>query len=214
MSTAEDAAAVRQPLTRPRIMQAALDLVDRDGLEALTMRRVAAGLGVEAMSLYHHVPNKEAILDGVLDLVVATADLPTGDVTAAEWIRGTAEAFRRLALNHPRVFPLLTSRPIPVADPAAAAPLEAGLAAFAKLGLSPATGYAAMQAVLVSFLSLGLLESQVVNAPHPGATSRIELSPDDFPLVSAVPHLDLDGGLIWSSLIEALVRGLAEPGSR
>jgi hypothetical protein len=100
-------------------------------------------------------------------------------------------------------------------DPAAAVPLEAGLAAFAKLGLSPATGYAALQAVLVSFLSLGLLESQPVLAAHPDARSRIvELPPDDFPFLSVVPHLDLDGGLIWSSLVEALVRGLTEPDGR
>lgn len=203
----------RRPLTHARILRAALTIVDREGLEALSMRRVASRLGVGAMSLYYYVPNKGAILDGVYDLVVAKAELPNGEVTAAQWVRGAAEAFRRLALEHPRAYPLLTSRPIPLVDPAAAQPMEAGLAAFGRHGMNAAEAYAALQAVCVSLLSLGQLESQAKLHPESGAASQVSgLPPDRFPLLSAVPGLPVDRDEIWSSLVEMLVRGLGEPG--
>jgi AcrR family transcriptional regulator len=66
----------RKPLSRERILEAAMAVADRGGVDAVTMRRVAEELGVEAMSLYHHVPNKDAILDGVVDVVFAAIDLP------------------------------------------------------------------------------------------------------------------------------------------
>ncbi|MDP9101781.1 MAG: TetR family transcriptional regulator [Actinomycetota bacterium] len=199
---------MRRPLSRERILQAALELMDAEGLETLTMRRVAADLGVEAMSLYHHVPNKDGILEGVFDLVIAKADLPTGAVTAAQWIQGAADSFRRLAVEHPRIFPLLTSRPIPLTDEAAAEPLEAGLAAFGRLGLSASEAYAAVQAVSVSLLAIGLLESQLLLDPDPSAASRVaEVSTERFPLLHALPDLELDPGLVWSCLVTALVRG-------
>ena len=73
----------RPPLTRERIVRAALELVDRSGLDALTMRRLGAALGVEAMSLYKHVPNKRAILDGIRELLIAdfAASLPIEPAT-------------------------------------------------------------------------------------------------------------------------------------
>ncbi len=203
---------MRRPLSRARIVAAALEVVDAEGLDALSMRRVAARLGVEAMSLYHHVANKEAIIEGLLDLLVAEADLPRGDVSATEWIRGTAEAFRRLAQMHPKAFPLLTSRPLPLVDPAAAEPLETGLAAFARLGMDPASAYAAVQAVSLSLLSLGMLESQVeLNPDTDEASSLADLPEGQFPLLRAVPGLSVDQSLIWSSLVDALVLGLTNP---
>lgn len=71
--TAQPAESVdpKRPLSRERVLRAAVDLADREGIRALTMRRLAEDLGVEAMSLYYHVANKEALLDGVVDLIVA-----------------------------------------------------------------------------------------------------------------------------------------------
>ena len=63
--------AARQPVTRARIFATALALLDREGPAALSMRRLGEVLGVEAMSLYHHVPNKAAILDGLFEAVLA-----------------------------------------------------------------------------------------------------------------------------------------------
>lgn len=192
-------------------MRAGLTIVDREGVDALSMRRVASRLGVGAMSLYHYVPNKSAILDGVFDLVIANAELPIGDVTAEEWVRGAADAFRRLALEHPRVFQLLTSQPMPMVDIAAAEPMEAGLAAFARHGMEPGEAYAALQAVCVSLLSLGHLESRAaLNSGSDAASHVSDLPSTRFPLLRAVPDLPVDRDEIWNSLVRMLVRGLGD----
>jgi AcrR family transcriptional regulator len=190
-------------------MRAALAIVDRDGVDALSIRGVASRLGVSPMSLYYYVPNKDAILDGVYDLLIAKAELPTGEVSAAQWVRGAAEAFRRLAVQHPRAYPLLTSQPMPLGDAAAAEPMEAGLAAFARHGMDAAEAYATLQAVGVALLSLGQLESQAVLHPDSDSASQVtELSADRFPLLSAVPALPVEPDEIWNSLVLLLVRGL------
>ena len=87
----------RPPLTRERVFQAAVDLADRDGLGALTMRRLGAELGVEAMSLYKHVTNKEEILDGIIELILGQIETPQG---GADW----KEAMRRRAISAREVF--------------------------------------------------------------------------------------------------------------
>jgi AcrR family transcriptional regulator len=85
-------ATTRHPLTRDRILQAALELVDERGLEALTMRRLGQQLGFEAMSLYNYVANKEDVIDGMLELVLAEAELPR---TVDDW----ASAVRETAIS-------------------------------------------------------------------------------------------------------------------
>jgi AcrR family transcriptional regulator len=72
----------RKPLNRDRVLRAAIVLADAEGIEALSMRRLAKELGVEAMSLYNHVDNKDEILDGIVDLVASEFDLPSG---AGDW---------------------------------------------------------------------------------------------------------------------------------
>jgi len=64
----------RAGLSREQVLDAALDLVDRDGVGALSMRRLGAELGVEAMTLYHYLPNKDALLDGIVERVMAQAE--------------------------------------------------------------------------------------------------------------------------------------------
>ncbi|HSK23347.1 MAG TPA: TetR/AcrR family transcriptional regulator C-terminal domain-containing protein [Egicoccus sp.] len=101
-------APARARLSRQRVLRAAVSLADREGLEALTMRRLAGELGVEAMSLYHHVANKEAILDGVIEVVTdevmaavggADAPAPQDDWQAA--MRARILAARTVLLRHP-----------------------------------------------------------------------------------------------------------------
>jgi len=87
-------AAPREPMSRDRVLRAAIDLADASGIEALSMRRLAQSLGVEAMTLYYYVANKGALLDGVADIVTAEIELPTpGATPGATWkteIRKTA----------------------------------------------------------------------------------------------------------------------------
>jgi AcrR family transcriptional regulator len=90
----------RIPLSRDRILRTALDLADASGLEALTMRRLGNELGYEAMSLYRHIANKDDLLDGMLDLVLAEWDLPDGD-DAVEAIRTTARSVHQGLRRHP-----------------------------------------------------------------------------------------------------------------
>ncbi|MEU5962059.1 TetR/AcrR family transcriptional regulator [Micromonospora parva] len=112
------AKAVRQPLSRERVLAAAVALADAEGVKALTMRRLAADLGVEAMSLYHHLPAKEALLDGVVETVVAEigAAAVAGNATNGgdeDWrtrLRRQFLAARQIMLRHPWMPGLLGSR--------------------------------------------------------------------------------------------------------
>jgi len=91
----------RLPLTRERVLRAAIDLADRGGIEALSMRRLGQELDVEAMALYRHVRDKADLLDGVVDLVVGEIDgLPAGDDWKAT-LRAQAMAARAVMLRHP-----------------------------------------------------------------------------------------------------------------
>ncbi|WP_083770072.1 TetR/AcrR family transcriptional regulator [Beutenbergia cavernae] len=92
------------------MLQAAIRVADRGGVQAITMRKVAQELGVEAMSLYHHVPGKEALLDGVVDTVFAAIDLPA---TGGDWrdaIRARAASARTVLTAHSWALGLLDSR--------------------------------------------------------------------------------------------------------
>jgi AcrR family transcriptional regulator len=91
----------RTPLTRERILGAAVELADREGLDSLSMRRLADELGAGAMSLYHYVPNKEELVAGMIDLVFAEIELPTTDVDWKAAMRRRA-ASTRAALNRHR----------------------------------------------------------------------------------------------------------------
>lgn len=101
----------RLPLSRRRVLEAAVRFVDREGLDALSMRKLGAELGVEAMSLYNHVPNKDALLDGMVEVLLGELWIPRGGAGWEERVREAYRSFRRLALAHPNVFPLLVLRP-------------------------------------------------------------------------------------------------------
>src|SRR5438046_9742917 len=95
------AATSRAPLSRDRILQAALELVDEGGIEALSMRKLGQKLGFEAMSLYNHVANKDDLIDGILDLVLAEGELPSPD---GEWdaaVRESAISVHAALQPHP-----------------------------------------------------------------------------------------------------------------
>src|SRR5690348_15738085 len=99
----------RPKISRDRVLDAALDLVARFGIAGLSMRKLGAELGVEAMTLYYYFPNKDAILDGLVERVVLRAlMIPTGPPEAwAEWLRALAISFHRELLRHPRLVPLI-----------------------------------------------------------------------------------------------------------
>jgi AcrR family transcriptional regulator len=100
----------RAPLSRERVLGAAVALADEGGLEALTMRKLGRRLGVEAMSLYNHVANRDDILDGMIDLVVNEIDLPPQEVDWREAMRRRAISARDVFSRHPWASILIDSR--------------------------------------------------------------------------------------------------------
>jgi TetR/AcrR family transcriptional regulator, tetracycline repressor protein len=132
----------RQVLDRRRIVQAALELVDEQGLEALSMRKLGAALGVEAMALYYYIPNKAALVQAVAELVLDQLEVPVepgGDW--ADIIRALARSFRQLGRAHPNVFPLLAT--IGFTDAAAIRPAEVVLEVLCRAGLSLSDAFVA-----------------------------------------------------------------------
>ena len=97
-------------LSRTQILEAALELADRDGLEAVTMQRIARAIGAEPMSLYRHVRNKEDLLDGLVDLVFAEIELPSPDDPWKVAMRRRAVSVREALGRHPWAIGLMESR--------------------------------------------------------------------------------------------------------
>jgi AcrR family transcriptional regulator len=116
-STTERRAARRAPLSRARVLETAVELADTAGIDALTIRRLAERLGVEPMSIYYHVPNKEAILDGAVEVVFTEIEQAAGGFavpdTDAAWtssLRARILAARTVMLRHPWAPGVLDSR--------------------------------------------------------------------------------------------------------
>jgi TetR/AcrR family tetracycline transcriptional repressor len=121
-------------LDRPTILAAAIRLVDEVGMAGLNMRALAQDLGVGTMSLYHYVPNKDALLDGIVEMLQAEIEIPPVDSgTWDERAFRMAGSLRAVALRHPNCVPLLVTRPF--ASSAALRPCEAAFAILAEAGL-------------------------------------------------------------------------------
>jgi AcrR family transcriptional regulator len=137
-----------QGLSPERITQAALDLIDAEGLDALSMRRLGEMLDAGAASIYRHVENKSALLLLVLDALLGGNELPPHEAVGPTWLeqaRLLALAFRGSLLRHPRAVPLLIEGQL--LGPNALAGREWGLSLFRKAGFSPAltaTAYLAL----------------------------------------------------------------------
>lgn len=145
--------AARQPVTRERALQVACELADEGGLETLSMRRLAEALGVEAMSLYHHVPNKAAILDGMVDRIFEQIGVPSPGVDWRSTMRQRAASVRSVLLRHPWALGLMESRATP--GPATLAHHDAVLGCLRAGGLSlelTAHAYAVLDSYIYGFI--------------------------------------------------------------
>jgi AcrR family transcriptional regulator len=141
--------AARQTLDRQRILDAALAFVDREGLDAFSMRKLGSELGVEAMALYHYFPSKAALVDALVGLVLAGLELPQPRSGSGEaWagvLRQVARSFRDLGTAHPNIFPLLAT--LAFDNPASLVPAEAVLQVLIEAGLSPRHAFDAFVAL-------------------------------------------------------------------
>ena len=127
----------RKPLSRERILAAALELVDEQGIDALSMRKLGQSVGYEAMSLYNHVTNKDDLLDGMLDLVLAEMEPPAQD-GGLPAIRAAALSAHEALQRHPWAAGLLMA-PARV-RPARLEFMDGLLGALRNAGFSPETG--------------------------------------------------------------------------
>ncbi|WP_280269248.1 TetR/AcrR family transcriptional regulator C-terminal domain-containing protein [Nocardia wallacei] len=208
------------PVTRAAVLDAALEIVDRDGVDALSMRRLAEAVGRDPMVIYRHVPNKAAVLDGVAEIVFGRLSV---DPAASDWVaqvRSVAREFRRLALAHPRVVPLLVTRPLatPLGQrpPAMVRPLEDMLALLMRVG------YTEVDALHIYRALFGFLYGHVLNelqeiVERPEETDDLlrlglyRLPIGEFPLVRNLASVlaAYDGAAELERGLDILLAGLA-----
>src|SRR6516164_7338193 len=100
MGSAAHATGHRTPLSRDRVLRAAVIRADQDGISSLSMRKLGEALGVEAMSLYNHVASKSELLDGMIDIVFSEIDLPAGDGDWKDAMRRRAISARQVLHRH------------------------------------------------------------------------------------------------------------------
>ena len=159
--TAPSSTARRPRLSRDIVLAAALALVDAEGLDALTMRRLGQALDRDPMALYRYAENRAALLDGVAEIVLADLVITADGTDWQTQLRRTGHDFRRLALAHPHVVPLIVTRPL--ATPLGLRPLATLRPLEQILGLLTLAGFAPDQALHVYRAYCGLLNGHVLN---------------------------------------------------
>lgn len=148
-------------LSRESTLRAALEIIDEDGVEGLTMRRLGRALGRDPMSLYRHATTKAALLDGVAETVLAELSVDVADGDWEAQLRTVARQFRDLALAHPNVIPLLVTRPL--ATPIAMRPLGTLRPLEAILELLIRAGFTEVDALHVYRSFYGFIQGHVLN---------------------------------------------------
>ncbi len=163
------------PPTRPildleRILGAALGLIDEEGLDALSMRRLGARLGVEAMALYHYVPNKEALLGGLVERAVlaGAAEVEQSDGDWRRRLESFARQSRAALLAHPNLLPVVLSRPI--RSEAALNRFARALQTLVAAGFDIVDAYCALNGL--ALMVLGLVAGEVNPAADPAPSPQ------------------------------------------
>jgi AcrR family transcriptional regulator len=206
-------------VTRQAVLAAALEIIDRDGVDALSMRRLARALDRDPMILYRHAPNKAALLDGVAETVLAQLDVNASDPDWAGQLRAVARNYRTLALAHPHVVPLIVTRPLAtplgLRPPGTLRPLEDILALLTRAGFSGPDALHVYRA-LFGFLHGHLLNELQELVENPDETDDLlrlglhRLPITEFPLLRGLaPALaDYDGAAELEHGLDILLEGL------
>src|SRR5882757_130799 len=207
------------PISRSMILQAALRIVDRDGVDGLSMRRLSDEVGRDPTVLYRHVPNKAALLDGVAEIVLGQLRVDTTDPDWAGQLRAVAHEFRRLALAHPNVVALLVTRPLatPLGQrpPGMLQPLEDVLALLTSAGFSGADALHIYR-VLFGYLHGHILTELQEIIERPEETDDVlrlglhRLTVTEFPQVRALASAlaNYDGAAELDRGVDLLLLGL------
>ena len=207
-------------ITRDVVLATALQLIDRDGADALSMRRLGQALGRDPMALYRYAPNKAALLNGVTEIVLTQLSVDPADPDWAGQLRAVGRDFRRLALAHPHVVPLLVTRPLAtplgLRPPGTLRPLEDILTLLTRAGFSGADALHVYRA-LFGFLYghvLNELQELVENPDETDDVLRLglyRLPIGEFPLLrSLAPDLvRYDGAAELEHGLDILLSGLS-----
>jgi AcrR family transcriptional regulator len=166
-------------LTAERIRDEALALIEAEGLEAFSTRKLGRALGCEAMAIYWYYPSKDALLDAVVDTIVAQI-APMSEVKSSDWIadlRKLAFAYRGLARKYPNAFPLLATRRF--ATPGTYRFLEALFAAAREQGFEPRT--TARYFRIVSSYCSGIGLDEIAGLPASDGGGEAEEGSGDLP---------------------------------
>nr|BBH87035.1 TetR family transcriptional regulator [Thermosporothrix sp. COM3] len=148
----------RETLTRQKVLETALQLIDREGLEGLSMRKLGNILGVNAMSLYNHVKNKEDLLDGVIEVLVLQVPYPEmPDATPREELWTYIHALRDVLRAHPRALPIMATRPF--RTPATLDILDRLLATIHRANIHGVQAVYALQCIAIFAIGQMLLEA-------------------------------------------------------
>ena len=216
---------VKARLSRETVLAKALELVDADGLEALTMRRLGQELGRDPMSLYRYAENRAALLDGVSELVLDQLPIHPEDPDWKAQLRNIAHNLRMLALQHPNVVPLLVTRPLStplgLRPLGTLRPLEQILDLLVAAGFEPADAlhvYRAYYGFLYGHI-LNELQEYVVDPEENEVLLRLglhRLPAKEFPRLRALaPALsEYDGGTELDQGLTILLSGLEAQLSR
>jgi len=205
----------REPLTRERVIDAALRVMDEEGLEAVTMRRVAREVGVEAMSLYHHVEDKEDLLDAVCEHVMAQFEYPALTDDWAENCRRGARAWRQILQRHPNVMRLFAERRGPIRSADSIRPSEFALSLLRSSGLSDRDTVQAFHAFggyIQGFvmMELGSIAGGSDEDHVKAYADLVTQLPDEFPIFQRVgPYFaECDADEQFEFGLDLLIRGL------
>jgi AcrR family transcriptional regulator len=184
----------RPRLNRQLVLRAALEIADRDGIDALTMRKLAQELAVEAMSLYHHVANKDQLLDGMIDLVFAEIDLPSHQDDWKTALRARSISAHQVLVRHRWAVGLMESRTSP--GPATLKHHNAVLGCLRENGFSlPATAhaYSALDSYIYGFVlqEINLPFQNADQATDVAATMMAQMPANEYPYLMeiAVDHV-------------------------
>jgi AcrR family transcriptional regulator len=200
------------PLKREQIVTTALALVDRGGLQSLSMRRLGAELGVDPMAVYYHIPNKEALLDAIVEAVMAEIDLSADHSAESpeERVICAACAYRDVLLAHAHALPIVLARG--PATPAALRPVELLTGILRDAGLPPAEAFAGMNTIAAAVRGfVGMIASGGGNAPTPEEIEALDrsLPAGEFPhLREAISYACEFGDHSFDFGIRALAQGL------
>ncbi len=235
MKDKKDKKESRPGLSREAIITMAVKIVDEEGFPALSMRRLGAVLGVDPMAVYYHIPNKSALLDGLVDQVMSEIDLSRDDPLkpAAERLRVAAHVYREVLLAHPNAMVVIAARA--PSTPVAFRPVELLLGIFLDAGFSATDALAAVnifarvvRGVVLTEVQQVFGEGEMLKGGGSGARKKdscddstcdagcaspsVYLPPEEFPFMNEVMKKAVFIGFEeeFDRGVRALIRGLME----